>query len=171
MSPEDRTRLWLEFKATEGFRVQSVLASLGALPAAALVFGDSAESVAPGAPLYCAAILLLIGAYMHWMYTDGTFYMGFEHSASSVDEATTRWLDALYRSGARNQTMTFLYGFGNILCTLGGAAAVYGGMRLPVSVETGFAAVFLLSAVVFGDVFGSNLRRNHFMDSFPRRRS
>ena len=169
MSPEERTRIWLEFKATEGFRVQSVLASLGALPAAALVFGDAADSVAPGAPLYCAAILLLIGAYMHWMYTDGTFYMGFEHSNARVDEPITRWLNDLHRSGARNQTMTFLYGFGNILCTFGGAVAVYGDIRLPVSVQTGFAIVFLLALFVFSDVFGSNLRRNYFMDSFPRR--
>lgn len=135
-----------DFKAMEGVRIGAVHGAVGALPAAALVFADTPAVVAPGAPLFSTAIILVLGAYMHWNHTDTSFWLVSaidEHSEKAKQNASVR--SALGRAGTRHVTMNYLYGLGSVLCTAGGFAAVYSTFRSGISVDVGF----VLTGVTF----------------------
>lgn len=140
-----------DFKAMEGVRIGAVHGAVGALPAAALVFADTPAVVAPGAPLFTAAIILMVGAYMHWNHTDTGFWLisGIdEHCEKAEQNASVR--RALTRSGTRHIAMNYLYGLGSVLCTVGGFAAVYSTFRSSISVDMGFV---LAGATFFATSF------------------
>jgi len=156
----------MEWKALEGQRIQSVLGAIGALPAAALVFGDDAAASAPGAPLYTAAIVLMIGAYMHWLYTDGVYHLGsIEFRFTEVDlKAFRDWeTKTLHPAGYRFQWSTYAYAIASLLCTVCGLMGVYSTIRSGVSVEVGFYAVIALAACVSAEVVSSGAKRNRLL--------
>lgn len=162
-----RDEIHRQIKSSEGSRIQAVLGSVGALPAGALVFGESATMIAPGAPFYCAAVFFTVGAYLQWLYLDATFHMADDNGVAEKSDPQRKWLNRLFRSSGYHQTMTYVYGVLSLLATLGGAAGVYGGIRTGITLPWGFAGALAVLVVVFADVFHSNLRRNEMVDTDP----
>lgn len=159
-----------EYKNIEGQRIQQVLGAIGALPAAMLVFGDGPTTVAAGAPLFAAAIVLIVGALMNWNYTDAIFYLDTEHHVVPMDhvEDLATWQIALENAGDRFQYRTYGYGVLSLLCSITGVAGVYSSLRLPIPVDIGFLIVIVLTIIVSIDVVRSGLQRNQLLNESRR---
>lgn len=151
-----------EYKELEGQRIQQVLGAIGALPAAMLVFGEGPSTSAAGAPLFAAAIALIVGAFMHWNYTDAAYHLDCidHHVTPQHQPLVDRWQEDLERAGYRFQGMTYFYGIASLLASLAGVAAVYSTLRAGVSVETGFWVAGGISVAVCAEVVCSGRRRN-----------
>lgn len=139
-----------DFKALEGARIGAVHGAVGALPAAALVFADTPSVVAPGAPLFAAAIILVLGAYMHWNHTDTGFWL-LEGIYADVDHAEQNQAvrTDMERAGTRSVVMNYVYGLASVGCTAAGFAGIYSSFRVSFSVDQGFiiaGAVFIATA-------------------------
>lgn len=153
---------YTDFKNLEGQRVQAVLGAIGALPAAMLVFGDAPASAAPGAPLFAAAVVMVVGAYQQWTQTDACFYLDatpFNLPDESAKLAE-RWRAEVNVQGDRCQNATFVYGIASLFASMFGLAAVFSTLRSPVTVEVGFCAAVLLLGFVSWEVFSSNRKIN-----------
>lgn len=153
----------LEWKSLEGQRIQGVLGAIGALPAAALVFGETAAASAPGAPLYTAAIVLTMGAYMHWIYTDGVYHISaipFRFTVEDLARYRAWEQHTLIPAGYQFQAMTYAYGISSLLCTVLGLMGVYSSLRTGLSVEIGFVAVIVVACAVSFEIVASARRRN-----------
>lgn len=128
-------------KDLEGKRIQPLIAAVGALPAAALVFSNS--NVAEGAPLFVAAIVFFVGTYFMWMCADAV--VSICDFAMRNNEAK-RAQHAL-RVGAYMSWATFAYGLASLAMTCLGFVAVFSSLTFGVSIEAGFRvclAIFLL---------------------------
>ncbi|WP_436357929.1 hypothetical protein [Brevundimonas sp. CEF1] len=154
-----------EFKELEGQRIQQVLGAIGALPAAMLVFGDGPSTAAAGAPLFVAAIALIVGSIMHWNYTDGAYHLDtIEHDVRLVDQPKVDlWQEDLERAGYWFQGLTYYYGISSLICSVAGVAAVYSTIRLSVSVEIGFLAAGAVTIAVCTEIVLSGRRRNQLL--------
>jgi len=151
-----------EYKQIEGQRIQQVLGAIGALPAAMLVFGDGADVSAAGAPLFAAAIALIVGSLMNWNYTDGAYYLdGASFMVPEEEsEALERWQSALNRHAYIFQHRTFAYGILSLICSILGVAGVYSTIRAPLSVDAGFVLAIATSGAVSFDVVWLGMKRN-----------
>ena len=150
-----------DFKALEGVRIGAVHGAVGALPAAALVFADTPSVVAPGAPLFAAAIILVLGAYMHWNHTDTGFWLIGGIDSDGDNRATNEKVrNDLMRSGARNVAMNYIYGLASVGCTVAGFAGVYSSFRSSLSVDQGFIAAGLIFALTTIELVMSRIRHN-----------
>jgi hypothetical protein len=154
-----------EFKQLEGQRIQQVLGAIGALPAAMLVFGDGPDTSAAGAPLFAAAIALIIGSLMNWNYTDGAYYLD---SASfkvpdTEAEALDQWQANLLRNAYRFQHRTYGYGVLSLLCSIFGVAGVYSTIRTGVSVDVGFVVAVVAAMIVSFDIVRLGMTRNSLL--------
>jgi hypothetical protein len=155
-----------EYKQLEGQRIQQVLGAIGALPAAMLVFGDGPSTSAAGAPLFAVAIAFVVGAFMHWNYTDAAYHLDcHEHSVRAQDQpALDAWQRDVEAAGSRFQGLTYFYGIASLLSSLAGVSAVYSTIRFGVSVELGFWAAGVVTVVVCGEVVLSGRRRNKLVE-------
>jgi hypothetical protein len=155
-----------EYKQLEGQRIQQVLSAIGALPAAMLVFGDGPSASAAGAPLFAMAIALIVGALMHWNYTDAAYHMDCtEHSVAPEEQhRVNAWQKDLEAAGYRFQRRTYFYGIASLLCSIAGVAAVYSTIRFGVSVEAGFWAVGVGAVAICAEVVVAGNQRNALLD-------
>jgi hypothetical protein len=154
-----------DFKALEGARIGAVHGAVGALPAAALVFADTPLVVAPGAPLFAAAIILVLGAYMHWNHTDTGYWLIGEICAGEDKEATNKKVrEDLERSGTRHVAMNYIYALASVGCTAAGFAGVYSSFRSGMSVDQGFIAAGLVFAVTTGELVLSRIRQGMLLN-------
>lgn len=153
-----------EFKSQEGSRLQALHGALGTLPALALVFASDITQVAPGAPFFTAAIILVIGSYVHWNSTDTIFWLTIKRWIVGTDDECSvadDYRERLIRSGGYHVVMNHVYAIATLVCCVAGFAGVYSSIRLGVSAEVGFLAVgFLLIVVAIEIVFSrQNLAR------------
>ena len=154
-----------EYKQLEGQRIQQVLSAIGALPAAMLVFGDGPSTSAAGAPLFAVAIALVVGAFMHWNYTDAAYHLDcIDHTVRPQDRPTVDfWQADLEAAGYHFQGLTYFYGIASLLCSLAGVAAVYSTIRFGVSVEVGFWTAGAVAVAVCAEIVLSGRRRNELL--------
>ena len=148
-----------EYKEIEGQRIQQVL---GALPAAMLVFGESPSTSAGGAPLFAAAIALIVGALMNWNYTDGAYYLdSISYTVPDEErEALDRWEADLLAAGYRFQHRTYSYAILSLFCSILGVAGVYSTLHTGISVNIGFGLAFVAAALVSFDIVRLGMTRN-----------
>lgn len=149
-----------EFKGQEGSRIQALHGALGSLPALALVFASDISQVEPGAPLFAAAVILVIGAYVHWNSTDTVFWLNNRQwivpDDSGIPEADVL-LAKISALGHRHVALNYAYAIATLGCSIAGFAAVYSDLRLGISTEVGFIVVgFVLIAVAI-EVVSSRL--------------
>lgn len=154
-----------EYKSIEGQRIQQVLGAIGALPAAMLVFGDGPAISATGAPLFVAAIVLVIGSLMNWNYTDAAYHMDSLHMELPEEHqpAHLAWMADLERAGYQFQHRTYGYAIASLLCSILGVAGVYSTLRSGVSVNVGFLVTVGLGLLTSGDVVALGMKRNALM--------
>ncbi|MFY0399953.1 hypothetical protein [Brevundimonas naejangsanensis] len=150
-----------EFKGQEGSRIQALHGALGSLPALALVFASDISQVKPGAPLFAAAVILVIGAYVHWNSTDTVFWITNRQWIVPDDSGIPK-ADALLAKisalGHQHVALNYAYAIATLGCSIAGFAAVYSDLRLGISTEAGFIVVgFVLLAVAI-EVVSSRLR-------------
>lgn len=139
-----------DLKEMEGRRLLALMAAMGALPGGALLtLGPS------GAPLFAAALVALIGAYMFWLFTDGVYYYSQFAPVLTPDETTQ-----LHRSGYRYQATNFAYAAASVLLSLLGMVAEHGGVRLPIAVATGMGLAVAGALGVAVHVWIGMQRRN-----------
>lgn len=138
-----------DYKTLEGQRIQGIMAAVAALPGAALVASGPA-----GAPFFALALGTVAAAFMFWIYTDGIYHFSTIQPRNEVE-----W-SRLLRAGYRYQAFTVAYAAGSIFLTMSGFAAVHSGLRLPISVGTGFAIDMVLFAAVLGHVCWCLRERN-----------
>ncbi len=154
LSAAERMQINAAHKAHEGSRLLALFGALGALPAGALVLG--AES-APGAPLFCIALVALFAAYMFWGYTDAAY------QADSLGYLEGEDIKDLHQTALRWQRASFGYGMVAISCTLAGFAAVYSEIRVPISVSGGFLMMIPLTAGAAYHVVQASTDRNNLI--------
>lgn len=129
-----------EWKQLEGQRIMPVLGAVAALPGAALIAAGPA-----GAPLFCAALVMIAAAYIFWLFTDGIYELTVHAKAlENRMELVKRWLGR----GFHFQLMMVLYGAGSVICTVAGMAGEHSSLRVPVTTEQGFLLMGALMAVV-----------------------
>lgn len=159
-----------EYKQLEGQRIQQVLGAIGALPAAMLVFGDGPSTAAAGAPLFTIAIALIVGALMHWNYTDAAYHMdSIEHFVAPEEQhKVDAWQDDLEMAAYRFQRRTYFYGIASLLCSIAGVAAVYSTIRFGLSVELGFWAAGIGTVAVSAEVVIAGNQRNALLERCRR---
>lgn len=150
-----------EFKGQEGSRIQALHGALGSLPALALVFASDISQVAPGAPLFAAAVIFVIGAYVHWNSTDTVFWINSREwivPDESGIPAANALLAKMRALGHRHVALNYAYAIATLGCSIAGFAAVYSDLRLGVSTEAGFIVVGCVLVAVVIEVVGSRLR-------------
>ena len=152
----------LDWKTIEGQRVQAVLGAVGALPAAALVLSDNAAVVSPGAPLFLAAVVMVLGAYVHWLNTDGIYHLDSLEIVVPPDmyAARVEWCRGLRKPGLQYQFSTYAYAGSSMMLTIAGFAAIHTDIRLPVTVGWGFAAAGALLVVTLAEVLVARAKVN-----------
>lgn len=154
-----------EYKQIEGQRIQQVLAAVGALPAAMLVFGDGPRTAAEGAPLFMAAIILVIASLMNWNYTDAAYHLDTveadfpEERRAEVDAWRGRLLTAAYKF----QHRTYGYAIASLLASSFGVAAVYSTLSSGIAVETGFILTVVVAFAASWDIVRLGMIRNQLL--------
>ncbi len=151
-----------EWKQLEGQRIMPVLGAMAAVPGAAIIAASPA-----GAPLFCAALMLIAAAYVFWLFTDGIYHLTVHaHKLPEYPALLKRWMPR----GLHYQLMTVLYGAGSVICTVAGFAGQYSALRTPLSVEQGFLALIPLSALILSHVLWGMLRLGHARPALARAR-
>jgi hypothetical protein len=118
-----------EWKQLEGQRIMAALGGIAAIPGAGLIYLGAA-----GAPLFAAALVLVAGAYVCWLFTDNIYHL----SVLVRDRGKLRlFLPAMMTLGVPLSLSTILYGAASLLCTIAGFIGAHGSWRVPVSVDVG----------------------------------
>lgn len=139
-----------EWKQLEGQRIMPVLGAMAAVPGAAIIAASPA-----GAPLFCAALMLIAAAYVFWLFTDGIYHLTVHaHKLPTYPDLLKRWMPR----GLHFQLMTVLYGGGSVICTVAGFAGQHSTLRGPLSVEQGFLVLIPLSAFILSHVLWGMFR-------------
>jgi hypothetical protein len=154
ISAAERMQISIGQKTQEGTRLLALFGALGAVPAGALVLG--AES-APGAPLFCLALLGVFAGYMFWGYTDAVYHI------DTLLILDGEELEKLHRDGYRWQRACIAYGIITVSCTFAGFAAVYSDLRTPFSVSVGFLAIVPATALSAIHIIRASTERNNWI--------
>lgn len=133
-----------EYKEIEGARIAPVLGAIAAVPLAGLI-----SLKAPGAPLFALALGLSAAAYVFWMLADAMYH------ASCLKVCEGGEYARLRRDAYHFQYGTVGYGAASIFLSMLGFAGHHSTLRLPITVEAGFAIGIGLYAVVIVHVVWS----------------
>lgn len=149
-----------DVKQLEGQRIMAALGGIAAVPGAGLIYMD-----APGAPLFAAALVLVAGAYVCWLFTDGVYFL----SVLARNMGKFRlFFPVLNGLGQPLSVGTIMYGGASLLSTLAGFLGAHGSWRVPVSVEAGFVLAALLGLVMLGHVMWARQRLEQLRDLVRR---
>ncbi len=149
-----------EWKQLEGQRIMAALGGIAALPGAALI------SLGPaGAPLFATALVLVAGAYVCWLFTDGVYHMSVQ--ARTVDKFRL-FLPAMTSLGNPLSLATLVYGAGSLVCTIAGMIGAHGAWRVPVSVDVGLVLTLGVALAMLAHVLTMRRRLNRLRDVVRR---
>jgi len=149
-----------EWKQLEGQRIMAALGGIAAIPGAGLIYLGPA-----GAPLFAAALVLVAGAYVSWLFTDNIYHL----SVLVRDRGKIRlFLPAMMSLGTPLQMSTILYGAASLLCSIAGMIGAHGAWRVPVSVDVGLVITLIMALAMVAHVLTAHRALNRLRDVVRR---
>ncbi len=149
-----------EWKQLEGQRIMAALGGIAAIPGAGLIYLGAA-----GAPLFAAALVLVAGAYVCWLFTDNIYHL----SVLVRDRGKLRlFLPAMMTLGVPLSLSTILYGAASLLCTILGMIGAHGAWRVAVTVDVGLVITLAIGLAMLAHVLTAHRRLNRLRDVVRR---